>query len=225
MARQGGLHLISPWRAAAAVYAPYEGPYQGHGPRRKYDAKLNDDALPDRYLKQTLGAEQIEPCIYQADVLHKDFAQPLHVVIIVKRYLTTQAQAHGVLASSARALPADTLLDYDSWRCHIEFPFRDATQYWGLEDFMNVTAPGVTNAAKLALFMGNVVYVLLRAVRRTDPHCSVLDLKAYCRGYTYVTDTIKLLPDQPDEHLGVQIFRQVARLGRIHPTGSQLNAA
>ncbi len=47
----------------------------------------------------------------------------------------------------------------------IEFSFRDAKQYWGLEDFMNVTPTGVTNAANLSLFMVNVAYRL-----RTDHH-------------------------------------------------------
>jgi hypothetical protein len=33
----------------------------------------------------------------------------------------------------------------------MECNFRDAKQYWGLEDFMNVTPTGVTNAARLIL--------------------------------------------------------------------------
>ena len=50
-------------------------------------------------------------------------------------------------------------------RFQIEFNFRDAKQYWGLEDFMNVTPTGVTNAANLSLFMVNVAYSL-----RADGH-------------------------------------------------------
>ena len=34
-------------------------------------------------------------------------------------------------------------------------------KYWGLDDFMNVTATGVTNAANLSLFMVNLTAVLL----------------------------------------------------------------
>ena len=64
----------------------------------------------------------------------------------------------------------------------IAFNFRDAKQYWGLEDFMNVTPTGVTNAANLALFMVNVSYRLQAHVRPRDPDYSVLDLKADCRG-------------------------------------------
>ncbi len=73
--------------------------------------------------------------------------------------------------------------------------------------------------------MVNLVSALLRDLRQTDPQCSVLDLKASCRGYQYVTETIKLLPEKPAESFVGRIFRQVARLGRIHPPECQLKAA
>ncbi len=56
-------------------------------------------------------------------------------------------------------------------------------------------------------------------------HYSVLDLKASCRGSMYVLETLKLLPEQPDEDIMAQIVRQVASLGRIHPPGASLKAA
>ena len=62
-------------------------------------------------------------------------------------------------------------------------------------------------------------------MRQTDPQCSVLDLKAWWRGAKYVTELRKLLPEQPDEDLMAQLLRQVANLGRIHPTGAPRNAA
>ncbi len=110
-------------------------------------------------------------------------------------------------------------------RFQIEFTFRDAKQYWGLEDFMTVTTTGVTNAANLALFMVNLSAVLLARLRQQDPQCSVLDLKAFYRGSKYVTELIKLLPESPDEDLMAQLFHQMAQLGRIHPPEPQLSAA
>ena len=44
-----------------------------------------------------------------------------------------------------------------------------------------------------------------------------IDLKAYYRGYRYVTETIKILPQKPDGNLVAQLFHKVAALGRIHP--------
>ena len=225
MARQCGLHLISKLRSDAALYRPYDGPYQGRGPHRKYGEKLDYRNLPDAYLQQISEADGIETRIYQADLLHREFAQPLNVVILEQVNLTTQARAHVLLFSSDLTLPYGQLITYYSLRFQIEFVFRDAKQFWGLDDFMNVTATAVTNAANLALFMVNLVYVLLRERRRQDPHCSVLDLKAECRGYKYVLETIKLLPEPPDEDLIAELFRQVASLGRIHPAEPHRNAA
>ena len=61
--------------------------------------------------------------------------------------LRTQARAHVLLFSSDLTLPYATLIDYYGLRFQLEFNFRDANQYWGLEDFMNVTATGVTISA------------------------------------------------------------------------------
>jgi putative transposase len=67
-----------------------------------------------------------------------------------------------------------------------------------VEDFMHVTPTGVTNAANLSLFMVNVAYQLRTDVWQRAPDYSVLDLKADCRGYTYVEETIKMLPEKPE---------------------------
>jgi putative transposase len=81
---------------------------------------------------------------------------------------------------------------------------------------MNVTPIGVTNAANLSLFMVNVAY-RLRADRYPHaPDSSVLDLKADCRGYKYVEETIQMLPEKPAPILLAKILNQVAGLGRIH---------
>ncbi len=225
MAQQCGLQLISKLRSDAALYAPYDGPYQGRGPHRKYGAKLTYAALPAKYLQQTPVEGAIETRIYQAELLQRDFPQPLNVVIITKVNRTTQKWAHVILFSSDLTLPYAKLIDYYSLRFQIEFTFRDAKQYWGLDDFMNVTATGVTNAANLSLFMVNLTAVLLARLRQQDPQCSVLDLKAWYRGAKYVTELLKLLPEPPDEDLMAQLFRQMAQLGRIHPLEPQLRAA
>jgi DDE superfamily endonuclease len=216
MARQCHLHLISKLRCDAALYFPYTGPYAGRGPHRKYGPKVDYDHLPVQYLKETTVEGHIETCLYQMRVLHKEFAQPLNVVIIAKTNLRTQARAHVILFSSDLDLAYARLVDYYGLRFQIEFNFRDAKQYWGLEDFMNVTPIGVTNAANLSLFMVNVAYRLRADVHPRAPDYSVLDLKADCRGYKYVEETIKMLPEKPEPILLRQILHKVAGLGRIH---------
>jgi hypothetical protein len=116
MVQQCGVHLVSKLRADSALYFPYAGPYQGRGPRRKYGAKLAYDAIPDQYLQQTTVDNAIETRIYQAEVLHKAFPQPLNVVIIVQLNLTTQARAHVILFSRALALPYTLVITHISRR-------------------------------------------------------------------------------------------------------------
>ena len=216
MARQCNLHLISKLRCDAALYFPYTGPYAGRGPHRKYGNKVTYDDLPMPYLKETTVEGQMKTCVYQMQLLHKEFPHPLNVVIIVKTNLRTQARAHVVLFSSDLALAYAPLVDYYGLRFQIEFNFRDAKQYWGLEDFMNVTPTGVTNAANLSLFMVNVAYRLRADGHPRDSAYSVLDLKADCRGYKYVEETIKMLPEKPEPILLAKILNRVAGLGRIH---------
>jgi hypothetical protein len=216
MVRQHHLHLISKLRYDAALYFPYTGPYAGRGPHRKYGDKVDDDNLPRPYLKETTVEGYMQTCVYQMQLLHKEFTQPLNVVILAKTNLRTQARAHVVLFSSDLELAYAPLVDYDGLRFQIEFNFRDAKQYWGLEDCMNVTPAGVTNAANLSLFMVNVAYRLRADIHARDPDYSVLDLKAAWRGSKYVEETIKMLPEKPEPILLAKIRNQVAGLGRIH---------
>ncbi len=188
-------------------------------------AKLDITTLPAHALRETSVEDGVETRSYQVEVLHKEFPQPLNVVVLVKTKLKTGAQAHVLLFSSDLVLRFNSLVEYYRLRFQIEFTFRDAKQYWGLEDFMTVTATGVNNAANLSLFMVSLSAVLLADARRTDPQCSVLDLKASYRGAKYVSETIKLLPKRLDEGLIGRIYRKVASLGRIHPPDAPLQAA
>jgi len=225
MTRQCGLHLVSKLRYDAALYFPYDGPYRGRGPRRKYGSKIDYDNIPDKYLQQTSVERDIQTDIYQVQMLHKEFAQPLNVVIIVKTNLKTQARAHVILFSSDLDLPYDKLIDYYCLRFQIEFNFRDAKQYWGLDDFMNIKETAVTNAANLSLFMVNVAHRLLADFRQYNPRCGVLDLKAHFRGHKYVTETLKLLPEMPEPVLLARIYDQIATLGSVHAAKPVLNSS
>lgn len=212
----GSLHLISKLRHDAALHFHYDGPYGGRGPRRKYGDKITPHAVPDRYRVQTTSEQGLRTDIYQAIALHRCFAQPLNVVIIVKTNLQTQARAHVILFSSDLDLPYDKLIDYYCLRFQIEFNFRDSKQYWGLEDFMNVNPTPVTNAVNLSFLMVNVSQRLLRDFRFDQPDAGVLDLKTFFRSQRYVIEIIKSLPEKPDAILIRHLFAKVARLGAIH---------
>jgi len=222
MVRQVGLHLISKLRYNSALYFPYDGLYSGRGPRRKYGHKLAYHDIPSAYLQSTSIDQEIKTQIYQMSLWNKKFADLLNIVVIVKRNLKTNKTAHVVLFSSDLSLGYEQLIDYYRLRFQLEFNFRDAKQYWGLEDFMSVKERPVYNSANLALFMVNMSHALIHPMREQWPDFSVNDLKAWFRGQKYVVETLKLLPEPPDSIFIDQMVAQMAALGRVNHT---VNAA
>jgi putative transposase len=216
MVRQVGLHLVSKLRYNSALYFPYDGPYAGRGPRRKYGQKLGYRNIASEHLKATSLDKDIETRIYQMSLWHKKFADLLNIVVIVKTHVTTHKTAHVVLFSSDITLGYEQLIDYYRLRFQLEFNFRDAKQYWGLDDFMNVNEQPVYNSANLALFMVNISHALIRPMRAQWPAFSVNDLKAWFRGRKYVVETLKLLPEMPDAICIEQVVSQMAALGRVN---------
>ena len=103
-------------------------------------------------------------------------------------------------------------------RFQIEFNFRDAKQFWGLEDFMNVKQRRVHNFANLAMLMVNVSHKLIESRRRKCAKFSVNDLKAEFRGRKYAREVLKLLPKMPNELVIDQLLAQITTLGGIHTT-------
>jgi hypothetical protein len=217
MVLQTGLQYVSKLRSDAALYEPFAGKYCGHGPHPKYGDKVDVRNMKKKYLKLDDKEAGICTQIYQAILLNREFAFPINVVVILKTNLSTKKQAHVILFSTDLELLYEKLYDYYTLRFQIEFNFRDAKQYWGLDDFMNVKQAAVTNAANLSFFMVNFSSVLLQQYRKNNPGFSVLDLKSHYRGYRYVSETIKLLPQKPDGILLGEIFEQIARLGMVHP--------
>jgi len=225
MVLQTDLQLVSKFRCDTALYEPFAGKYCGHGPHPKYGDKVNVCKMKKKYLKTDDTEAGIRTQIYQAALFNREFACPINVVIVLKTNLSSKKQAHVILFSTDLDLSYQKLYDYYTLRFQIEFNFRDAKQYWGLDDFMNVKQTTVTNAANLSFFMVNFSSVLLRHYRKNNPEFSVLDLKSHYRGYRYVSETIKLLPQKPDGILLAEIFQQIARLGMVHPAFEPVSTA
>ena len=216
MARQLNLHLISKLRYDSALYLPYQNPDPTRKCRRKYGDKLSISNIPAQFLKSSNEDGNYRSDIYQLQLLHKEFAQPLNVVILVKTHQSTGSQSNIILFSSDLQLSELQLIDYYSLRFQIEFNFRDAKQFWGLEDFMNTSQTAVTSAANLSFFMVNLSHYLLKDGLPFHQAKSILDLKAICRGSKYVEEIVKLLPEKPEPVLLVRIKQCISNLGRIH---------
>ena len=227
MTQQCGLHLISKLRVnTVSLYFPATGfPHAGRGRPRLYGQRLNPQQIDAKWRISRQTHANITTEVYQAKLHHKKFPDPLNVVCILKTHLPTEKKSHLLLFSSDLALDAETLIDSYALRFQIEFNFRDAKQYWGLEDFMNVKKTPVNNAANLSMFMVNVSAKLLASLRAEHAELSVLDLKARYRGLKYWRETLKILPQKPDAIVIDQIAEHLEAIGAIHHIPAQLNTS
>ena len=227
MTKACGLHLISKLRVNTALYfSSRETPYAGRGRPRLYGQRFNPQQIDPKCRISTETHGNITTEVYQAQLRHKKFPDPLNVVCILKTQLMTQRKSHVLLFSSDLALDAETLIDSYALRFQIEFNFRDAKQFWGLEDFMNVNKTPVNNAANLSMFMVNVSAKLLAPLRAKHSEGSVLDLKARYRGMKYLRETLKILPQKLETIVIDEIAERLGSIGEtIHHTPSQLNTS
>ena len=134
MVSQCGLHLISKLGTDAALYYPPTTPYKGRGRRTIYGIV----SIHNKWRASVETTDNIRTEVYQVHLRHKQFADPLNVVGLLKTHLLTEQKSHVLLFSSDLKLSALKMIDFYALRFQIEFNFRNAKQYWGLEDFMNV---------------------------------------------------------------------------------------
>ena len=212
MTRQVDLHLISKLRNNSALYFKWAGVYSGKGKRPIYGDKIDYKNLPAAHLKSEETKKDIRTRIYQAEMIHKKFADTLNVVIIEKTNLKTNKVARVILFSTDLKLEWKNIIDYYRLRFQIEFNFRDAKQHWGLEDFMVIKEQSVLNAANLSLSMVNVSQSILA----TSGEESILDLKARHHGLRYAQEVLKILPENTKPINIVQLFEKIPVLGLIH---------
>jgi putative transposase len=225
LATEHGLHLISKLHHNAALYLPYSGSKPRRGPTPRYGDRLDYAALPATARTSLVSDGRFVTETYALTLLHKDFPDPLNVLIIVKTDTRSHKRSHVVLFSTDLSLSPAQLADYYALRFQIEFNFRDAKQYFGLEDFMNVSQPAVTNAVGLAFLMVNLSAVLLVAHRSDLPDFSVLDLKALFRARRYLHETIIALPEPLPPNIISGIWQPFTSLGSIRPLDKFPNAA
>jgi putative transposase len=215
MVKQTGLHLISKFRHDSALYFPYEGEYSGKGKPRKYGDKLTLERLKPEHLRSEKVEKDVKISVYQVQVWHKNFPDLLNVAVIVKTSLKTGRTAKVLLFSDDLTLAGEKLIEYYQLRFQIEFNFRDAKQYWGLEDFMNIKATQVSNAANFALFMVTFSQLLLPKIKGLETG-SMLDLKTVFRARKYTRRIINSLGIKSEEFLIDDRLFQAAEIGRIH---------
>ena len=218
-----GLHIITKLRADSVLYLPLDTPYSGRGRPKIFGEKVDVRNLPTHYCVQTTHDGDTQIQLFQFTARVKASTQLLNIVVRKITQRKKKTATYTILMSSDLALTAVQLVEYYGLRFQIEFNFRDAKQHFGLEDFMNVTATAVNNAANLAMCMVNVSAKLI--ADSGGEIQGVRDLKTAIRGRKYVTVILKLLPQKLHNELKSPIDRIISILGRINAPPNDQQAA
>jgi len=174
--KPSGLYLISKLKRNSKLFFPFYGEQKSRGRKRIYGEEVDCDNLDDAYLKETQKEDNMEIKIYQLQALNKSIKGAINVVIIIETNTKNNKMSRTILFSTDLNQGYQKIREYYSLRFQIEFNFRDAKQFFGLEDFMNITKRRIHNFANLSIFMNSVTHLLYKESHYTN--YSVNDIKA-----------------------------------------------
>jgi hypothetical protein len=125
-----GLDMIGKLRSDANLRYIYTGPQKARGRHKQYDGKVFFDEL-SRF--EYLGELEKDTHCYVQNVWHVTLKRKIRGVILLNMK-KPEKPTHIVLFSTDLNLSALQIIAYYSSRYQIEFLFRDAKQYLGLQD-------------------------------------------------------------------------------------------
>jgi len=212
--RRNGLHLISKLKKNSNLYFKFEGKQKSRGRKRIYGELIDYGNIDKKYLEETKIENNIEVKIYQFKALHKKITGTVNIVLIFSTDLRNKKTTHTILFSTDLKQKHQKIIDYYSLRFQIEFNFRDAKQFFGLEDFMNIKKRRIHNFANLSMFMNNLSFLIHRESGFSN--YSVNDLKSFFMAEKYTREILKYYGAKVDDILIHNTINRIANFSLIH---------
>lgn len=128
--RRLDLHLISLLRVDANLRYLYTGAQKGRGRRKAFDGKVN---FADLARLEAVGEVAPQMTLYTGVVNSVSLKRNVRICVVLNRTKPAQPR-YVVLFSTDCELSARTIYDYYTLPFQIEFLFRDAKQFTGLND-------------------------------------------------------------------------------------------
>jgi hypothetical protein len=127
------LHVISKFRQDANLRYAYNGPKKsGKGRPKQYGGKVNTNCIDRRRIRYCFNIDE-DACVFSGIVYSISLKRKVRIVYIENYGIDGYAQSHAILFSTDLALSPQKILLYYKHRFQIEFLFRDAKNYTGLE--------------------------------------------------------------------------------------------
>lgn len=212
--KPSGFYLISKLKRNSKLFFPFNGEQKSRGRKRIYGEVVDYENIDDKYLKETKQEENKEIKIYQFEALNKSIKGKLNIVIIIERNTHNNKSSRTILFSTDLDQHYQKIRDYYSLRFQIEFNFRDAKQFFGLEDFMNITKRRIHNFANLSMFMNSVTHLIHKDSHYTN--YSINDIKALFMAERYTKEVLKIYGHKVDEVLIDEAIYKVSAFSLIH---------
>jgi putative transposase len=212
--KRNGLHLISKLKKNSNLYFKFKGKQKDRGRKRIYGELIDYENINEKYLKETKVEDDIEVKIYQFKALHKKITGAVNIVLIFSTNLKNNKTTHTILFSTDLEQKYEKIIDYYSLRFQIEFNFRDAKQFFGLEDFMNIKKRRIHNFANLSMFMNNLSFLIHKDTGFSN--YSVNDLKSFFMAEKYTREILKLYGEKVDDILIHSSISRIANFSLIH---------
>jgi len=212
--RRNSLHLISKLKKNSNLYLKFKGEQKSRGRKRIYGELIDYKNIDKKYLKERKIENDIEVKIYQFEALHKKILGALNIIVIFSTNLNNGKTTHTILFSTDLKQEYQKIIEYYSLRFQIEFNFRDAKQFFGLEDFMNIKKRRIHNFANLSMFMNNLSFLIHKESGFFN--YSVNDIKSFFMAEKYTREILKLYAEKVDDILIHNTISQIANFSLIH---------
>ena len=127
------LHVICKFRQDANLRYAYNGPKnKGKGRPKQYDGKVNTNFIDRRRIRYCFDIDE-DACVFSGIVYSISLKRQVRIVYIEHYDTNGHAKGHAILFSTDLELSPEKILSYYKQRFQIEFLFRDAKNFAGLE--------------------------------------------------------------------------------------------
>ncbi|MFK7978848.1 MAG: transposase [Saprospiraceae bacterium] len=211
-----GLELISRLRDDADLLYPYVGPHPDRrGAKTKYNGKLNPRNLDPAYF--TCCVEEENYRIFEATLYSKAMKRQIRVAIMHVYREDGTIKLHKIYFSTDLALSGIDIYCYYKARFQIEFLYRDAKQYVGLEHCQSKSETKLHfhfNTALTTVSLVKAIYHLSQPIEQRTPF-SMADVKTQYFNELMWNLIIQACGISPHEPNIISIKQNVLNFGKI----------
>lgn len=170
------IHLVGKLRVDANLQWLYEGEYSGKGRPKKFDGKIDFEADLHCFDQAGMLDDKVE--VYTKIVYSNNFQKTIRVVML--RWQKEGKVGRALLYSTDKVLDALKLIDYYKARFQIEFLFRDAKQYTGLNHCQSPQKEAIHMQVNASLTALNLLKMEDRQEKQTD-EATVISIASWKR--------------------------------------------